>query len=179
MIADPVALMAFMFALIAFSRWLERTVPAVQKISSAVVCTLLGIALSNLGVMPHASPAYEGVNTFAVPYAIVLVILGSDLRDLRTAGGAMVASFVLAAIGSFVGGLTSGLLFAAWLGPETWKLSGQFSGAFVGGGMNFVAIGRGLATEPSIFAAASVADNLSTEQRKLEQVALIGLLASF
>lgn len=179
MIADPVALMAFMFALIAFSRWLERTVPAVQKISSAVVCTLLGIALSNLGVMPHASPAYEGVNTFAVPYAIVLVILGSDLRDLRTAGGAMVASFVLATIGSFVGGLTSGLLFAAWLGPETWKLSGQFSGAFVGGGMNFVAIGRGLATEPSIFAAASVADNLSTVPWMLAQVALFGLLARF
>jgi uncharacterized membrane protein len=50
------------------------------------------------------------------------------------------------------------------------KLSGQFSGAFVGGGMNFVAIGRGLATEPSIFAAASVADNLSTVPWMLAQV---------
>jgi uncharacterized membrane protein len=179
MIADPVALMAFMFGVIAFSRWLERTVPAVQKISSAVVCTLLGITLSNLGVMPHASPAYEGVNTYAVPYAIVLVILGSDLRDLRTAGGAMVACFLLAAIGSFAGGLVSGLVFASWLGPETWKLSGQFAGAFVGGGMNFVAVGRGLETEPSIFAAASVADNLSTVPWMLAQVALFNALARF
>jgi uncharacterized membrane protein len=178
MIADPVALMAFMFALIAFSRWLERTVTAVQKISSAVVCTLLGILLSNLGVMPHASPAYEGVNTYAIPYAIVLVILASDLRDLRTAGRAMVACFALAAIGSFAGGLASGVLFARWLGPETWKLAGQFAGAFVGGGMNFVAIGRGLETEPSIFAAASVADNLSTVPWMLAQVGLFGLLAS-
>ena len=88
MITDPVALMAFLFALIALSRWLEHTVPAVQTITSAVVCTLLGIGLSNLGVMPHASPVYESVNTYAVPYAIVLVILGSDLRDLRTAGAA-------------------------------------------------------------------------------------------
>lgn len=179
MISDPVALMAFMFGLIASSRWLERTVPAVQKISSAVVCTLLGILLSNLGVMPHASPAYEGVNTYAVPYAIVLVILASDLRDLRTAGRSIVACFVLAAVGSFVGGLASGLLFAGWLGPETWKLSGQFSGAFVGGGMNFVAIGRGLETEPSIFAAASVADNLSTVPWMLAQVGLFGLLGRF
>ena len=101
MITDPVALMAFLFALIALSRWLEHTVPAVQTITSAVVCTLLGIGLSNLGVMPHASPVYESVNTYAVPYAIVLVILGSDLRDLRTAGGGMVACFAAASAGSF------------------------------------------------------------------------------
>ncbi len=171
--------MAFMFGLIAFSRWLERTVPAVQQISSAVVCTLLGIALSNAGIMPHASPAYDGVNTYAIPYSIVLVILASDLRDLRRAGRSIVLCFLLAAVGSFAGGLVAGLLFADVLGPETWKLSGQFAGAFVGGGMNFVAVGRGLETEASIFAAASVADNLSTVPWMLAQVGLFGLLARF
>ena len=179
MIQDPVALMAFMFGLIAFSRWLERTVPAVQQISSAVVCTLLGIALSNAGLMPHASLAYDGVNTYAIPYSIVLVILASDLRDLRRAGRSIVLCFLLAAVGSFAGGLVAGLLFADVLGPETWKLSGQFAGAFVGGGMNFVAVGRGLETEASIFAAASVADNLSTVPWMLAQVGLFGLLARF
>jgi uncharacterized membrane protein len=179
MIADPVALMAFMFALIAVARWLEGRVAVVRQISSAVVCTLLGIALSNLGVMPHASPAYDGVNTYAIPYAIVLVILASNLRDLRVAGGAMVACFALAAAGSFVGGVIAGLIFAPALGPETWKLSGQFAGAFVGGGMNFVAIGRGLETEPALFAAAAVADNLSTVPWMLTQVALFGALATY
>ncbi len=179
MIQHPVALMAFMLGVIACSRALEKRYVAVQKISSAVVCTLLGIVLANVGVMPHASPAYEGVNTYAIPYAIVLVILASDLRDLRKAGGTMVVAFGLATVGSFVGGLASGLLFASSLGPETWKLSGQFSGAFVGGGMNFVAIGRGLQTEPTIFAAASVADNLSTVPWMLAQVALYRVLVRF
>ena len=179
MIADPVALMAFMFSLVAFARWLEKRVALVQKISSAVVCTLLGIALSNAGVMPHASPAYDGVNTYAIPYAIVLVILASNLQDLRTAGRPMVLCFVLATVGSFAGGVASGLIFAPRLGSETWKLSGQFAGAFVGGGMNFVAVGRGLETEPAIFAAASVADNLSTVPWMLSQVALFGALARF
>ena len=179
MIQHPVALMAFMLGVIACSRALEKRYIAVQKISSAVVCTLLGIVLSNLGVMPHASPAYEGVNTYAIPYAIVLVILASDLRDLRAAGGTMVVAFALAAVGSFAGGLAAGLMFASALGPETWKLSGQFAGAFVGGGMNFVAIGRGLQTEPTIFAAASVADNLSTVPWMLAQVALYRVLVRF
>lgn len=177
MIADPVALMACLFTLIAFARWLEGRVAAVQTLSSAVVCTLLGIVLSNLGVIPHASPVYEAVNAYAVPYAIVLVILGSDLRALRAAGGGMLAAFALAAVGSVAGSLAAGLLFAAPLGPEAWKLSGQFAGSFVGGGMNFVAVGRGLATEPSLFAAASVVNNLSTVPWMLTQMAIFRLLS--
>lgn len=179
MIQHPVALLAFMLGVIALSRALERRFVAVQKVSSAVVCTLLGIALANLGVMPHDSPTYEGVNVYAIPYAIVLVILASDLRDLRKAGGVMVAAFGLAAVGSFVGALLAGLAFAPMIGPETWKLSGQFGGAFLGGGMNFVAIGRGLQTEPTIFAAAAVADNLSTVPWMLTQVALYRGLVRF
>ena len=179
MIEHPGALLAFMLGVIAFSRELERRYVLVQQVSSAVVCTLLGIALSNLGVMPHTSLAYDGVNTYAIPYAIVLVILASDLRDLRLAGRAMVLSFVLAAMGSFTGALVAGVLFASAVGPESWKLSGQFAGSFVGGGMNFVAVGRGLQTEPNVFAAASVVNNLSTVPWMLAQVALYRALARF
>lgn len=179
MIQHPVALMAFMLGVIAWSRWLEGRYAAVQKVSSAVVCTLLGILLANARIIPHASPAYDGVNAFAIPYAIVLVILASDLRDLRTAGGVMVASFALATVGSFVGGLLGGLTFASLVGSETWKLSGQFAGSFVGGGMNFVAIGRGLETDPTVFAAASVVNNLSTVPWMLAQMAIYRALVRF
>ena len=142
MIEHPVALMAFMLGVIAGARALEQRFAFVQQISSAVVCTLAGILLSNLGVMPHASPAYDGVNTYAIPYAIVLVILASDLRDLRTAGRVMVTAFGLAIVGSFAGALLASLAFAPLIGSETWKLSGQFAGSYVGGGMNFAAVGR-------------------------------------
>lgn len=179
MIEHPIALLAFMLALIAGSRALEKRVPFVQQISSAVVCTLLGILLSNLGVMPHASPAYDGVNTYAIPYAIVLVILASDLRELRQAGGVMVTAFALATAGSFAGGLLAGLVFAPAIGAESWKLAGQFAASFVGGGMNFVAVGRGLATEPTVFAAAAVANNLSTVPWMLAQVVIFRALARF
>jgi uncharacterized membrane protein len=178
-IAHPLALLAFLFLVVAFARFLEGRFVWVQKISSAVVCTLLGLALGNLGVIPHDSPLQQAVFDFAVPYAIVLVILSSNLAELRVAGSRMVVGFALAAVGSFSGGLVAGVIFAAWVGPETWKLAGQFAGAFVGGGMNFVAVGRGLETSPGIFAAASVADNLSTVPYMLAQVGLAGLLAPY
>ncbi len=176
MISDPLLLFAFLFGVVAFTRWLEQKYVWVEKISSAVVCTLLGILLANVGVIPHTSPAFDGVFTYAIPYAIVLVVMSSDLRELARAGKPMILMFVVASVGSFFGGLGAGVLFTPVVGPETWKLSGAFSGAFAGGGMNFAAVGQGLEVDPSLFAAAAVADNLSTVPYLLFQVAMVGVL---
>ena len=161
MIQDPVLVLAFMLGVVAFTRWLEERFDWVKKISSAVVCTLLGIALANAGVIGHTGPMHAAVFTYAIPYAIVLVIMGTDMKELTNAGRPMLIAYGAACFGSFVGGIASGALLASWVGPETWKLAGAFSGAFAGGGMNFAAVGQGLEMDSSTFAAAAVADNLS------------------
>ena len=86
MIQDPLLVLAFMLGVVAFTRWLEECFDWVKKISSAVVCTLLGIALANMGVIAHTGPMHDAVFTFAIPYAIVLVIIGTDMRELTNAG---------------------------------------------------------------------------------------------
>jgi uncharacterized membrane protein len=177
MIQDPYALLAFLFAVVAGTRFLESRFHWVKQVTSAVICTLLGLALANLGVIPHTSPVLEGVFDVAIPYAVVLIVISSSFKDLKTAGRRIVLLFALAVAGSFTAGVAAGLLFSPWIGPETWKLAGQFAGAFVGGGMNFVAVGRALETSPGIFAAASVADNLSTVPYLLTQIALVRLLS--
>jgi uncharacterized membrane protein len=178
MIRDPLLLLAFMFAVVAFTRYLEKRFHIVERVSSAVVCTLLGIALANTGVIPHTSPTHAAVFDIAIPYAIVLVIIGTDMKELARAGRPILIAYGLAVLGSFVGGLASGVALNAWVGAETWKLSGAFSGAFAGGGMNFAAVGQGLEISSSTFAAAAVADNLSTVPYLLAQVALVGVLGT-
>jgi hypothetical protein len=54
-IQDPLLVLAFMLGVVAFTRWLEERFEWVKKISSAVVCTLLGIAFANLGVIEHTA----------------------------------------------------------------------------------------------------------------------------
>lgn len=179
MIDHSIALLAFMFLVVALSRYLENRFVFVQKISSAVVCTLLGIFLANVGVIPHESEVFTKVGSFAVPYAIVLVILSSRLKDMRKAGKSLVLAFLLAGIGTFVGASLASLLFASSLGPETWKLGGTFAGAFWGGGMNFAAVGKALEMNPDLYAAAFVVDNLSTVPWMLAQVGLYALLAPY
>ncbi len=177
MLRDPLLVVAFMLAVVAFARWLEERFDVIKKISSAVVCTLLGITLANVGVIEHTGPAHEAVFTFAIPYAIVLVIMGTQMKELANAGRPLLIAYLAACVGSFVGGTVAGATMAGWVGPETWKLSGAFSAAFAGGGMNFAAVGQGLEVEPSTFAAAALADNLSTVPYLLLQVWLAGILA--
>ena len=178
MIQDPLLVLAFMLGVVAFTRWLEERFDWVKKISSAVVCTLLGIALANMGVIAHTGPMHDAVFTFAIPYAIVLVIIGTDMRELTNAGRPMLIAYGAACFGSLVGGVASGAMMAAWVGPETWKLAGAFSAAFAGGGMNFAAVGQGLEMDASTFSAAAVADNLSTVPYLLAQVGLFGILSA-
>ena len=180
MINDPLLLLAFFFGVVALTRALEKRFTFIERISSAVLCTLLGITFANIGLIPTTanSATNATVFEFAIPYTIVLVIIGTNVREILTAGKPLVAAYLIAVFGSFVGGLACGVLMNAWVGPETWKLSGAFAGAFAGGGMNFAAVGQGLEIDPSTFAAAAVADNLSTVPYLLAQVGLVGVLSA-
>ncbi|MEO2159404.1 MAG: DUF819 family protein [bacterium] len=177
MIRDPLLVLTFMLAIIAFARILEERVEFVKKITSAVVCTLLGIFFANVGMIEHTGPVHEAVNTYAIPYAIVLIIMGTDMRELKNAGWPMIIAYGAACLGSVVGGIVGGLATAGIVGPETWKLSGAFAAAFMGGGLNFAAIGQGLDIDANIFAAAAVADNMSTVPYMLLQIWLATALA--
>jgi uncharacterized membrane protein len=179
MIENPLALLSFMLLLVAGTRVLEDRFEWVKKITSAGLCTIVGIAVANLGIVPHTTPTHDAIYDYGVPFAIVLVIMGSRLSDLRRAGKRILTAYGLAALGSFIGSLVASLIFFRWLGPETWKLGGMFTGAFIGGGMNFAALGRGLDISPGVFAGAAVADNLSTVPWMIAQLVLAVRLARF
>ncbi len=179
MIENPLALLSFMLLLVAGTRVLEDRFEWVKKITSAGLCTIVGIAVANLGIVQHTSPTHDAIYDYGVPFAIVLVIMGSRLSDLRRAGKRILTAYGLAALGSFVGSLVASLIFFRWLGPETSTLGGMFTGAFVGGGMNFAALGRGLGISPGVFAGAAVADNLSTVPWMIAQLILAVRLARF
>ncbi len=178
MIAEPLLLLAFLLAMVWGAREAEERFPVIRKVSSAVVCTLLGILLANLGVIPRGSEFLDSLSRYAIPYAIVLFVLSTRFADLRKAGPRMVLGFGLAGLGTFCGAVIASLLFFRVLGSETWKLGGTFAGAFFGGGLNFAAVGQGLEMTPSLFAGAFVVDNLSTVPWMLAQVALASALAA-
>ncbi|MEZ5288296.1 MAG: DUF819 family protein [Vicinamibacterales bacterium] len=157
------ALVFFVMALVVLaSLWLERRVSAFRKLGAAATAILMALALSNTGVIPGASPVYDFLMGQGVIAGIVLVLLGVNLSSLSRAGRPMLVAFALGAAGSALGALAMASLLGGSVGADTWKLSGQFASTYIGGGMNFAAVGQELGTRSDLFSAGIAADVIVT-----------------
>ena len=70
----------------------------------------------------------------------------------------MFAAFTLGGLGSALGASIAALLLAGAIGDETWKLAGQYTATYTGGGVNFAAVGAALETSGELFTAGIAAD---------------------
>lgn len=141
---------------------LEASYRLFRSLGAALVGILLAMLLSNLGIIPGASPAYDFLSGPAVSAGIVLILLSVDLRTVIEAGPRMLAAFAVGAVGTIAGTVTAALLLADAIGPETWKLAGQYTATYTGGGANFAAVGAALETSGELFTAGIAADVIVT-----------------
>jgi uncharacterized membrane protein len=162
MITDPVAITLVLTAVVWIAVRLEERFPLFKALGAALVGILLGMVLSNTGILPDTSPAYTFLMGPAVSAGVALILLSVDLRSVREAGPKMLLAFLVGAVGSTIGASFAGFFLSGMIGPETWKLTGQFTGTYIGGGLNFVAIGQALDTSSELFTAAVAADVVVT-----------------
>lgn len=158
MITNPTAVFFMLAAAVAVAIVLEIRTTVFRALGSALVGILLGMVLSNTGIIPGESPAYDFLGGPAVSAGIILILLTVDVRSVAKAGPTMLAAFVVGAVGSAAGASLSALLLADSIGPETWKLAGQYTATYTGGGVNFAAVGAALDTSGELFAAGIAAD---------------------
>ena len=65
--------------------WLEQNYKWAAKLSGPVVALLIAMVLSNTGLVPVESPAYDFVGTWLVPLAIPLLLFRANVvQILRT-----------------------------------------------------------------------------------------------
>lgn len=160
MISDPVAVLVVLAAIVYVALRLERRFVLFRSLGSALVAILLGMALSNAGILTGdvEFPTYVFLVTWGVSLAVAFILLSVDLRSIVQAGPKMLAAFGLGAAGTAIGATTAGLLLHRLVGPETWKLTGQFTGTYTGGGANFAALGQAFDTSSDVFSAGVAAD---------------------
>lgn len=158
MITDPTAVFFVLAAVVAIAVVLEQRTRPFRALGSALVGILLGMLLSNLGIIPGESSAYDFLGGPAVSAGIILILLTVDVRSVAEAGPRMFAAFLVGAVGSALGATLSALLLSDAIGPETWKLAGQYTATYTGGGVNFAAVGAALDTSGELFAAGIAAD---------------------
>ena len=162
MIQDPFGVFLALAAVVFLAVWLERTFRFARTMSAGLMCLVFGMALSNSGLLPGDAPAYNQLGSIWVNAAIVLILLAVDLSTIRQAGRAMLFAFGLGAVGTMVGTTIATALLAGAIGPETWKLTGQFTGTYIGGGANFYALAGAFGTDPTLLSGAVAADVIVT-----------------
>ena len=162
MIDSYVGALFALAAIVLVAIQLEARFRFFRSLGAALVGILLAMLLSNLGILAGTSPAYDFLSGPVVSAGIVLILLSVDLRTVIEAGPRMLAAFTVGAVGTVAGAIVAGLLLADAIGPETWKLAGQYTATYTGGGANFAAVGAALETSGDLFTAGIAADVIVT-----------------
>ena len=167
---NNLALMAVLFSIAGASFLAEKTRIGAQ-LTGAVIAILAAILAANLGLIPHAAPAYDFVFSYFVPVLIPLFLFKANLRHMLFETTRMTGAFLVAAAGTVIGVLVAvSLLDLSALAPDAElepamreaAIAGLFVSTYVGGSVNYAALGEitGLSKDPSFFAAATATDNL-------------------
>ena len=162
MISDPVVILVVLAAAVYAAVRLEERYTLFRSLGSALVGIAIAMTLSNLGVIPGNSVTYEFLMGPAVNVGIALILFSVDVRTVFSAGPQMLIAFGIGATATAVGASVGAFMFASSVGDETWKLAGQFTGTYTGGGLNFAALGQALDTSADLFTAAQAADVIVT-----------------
>ncbi|KAK0598656.1 hypothetical protein LWI29_036694 [Acer saccharum] len=149
-----------LFAAGAFGLWSEKTKIG-RMVSAALVSTLVGLAASNLGLIPYEAPAYSTFLEFLLPVSVPLLLFRADLRRVVRSTGTLLLAFLLGSVATIVGTVVAFLMVPMRsLGQDSWKIAAALMGSYIGGSINYVAISEALGVSPSVLAAGVAADNV-------------------
>lgn len=168
MIKAPFQILVLFLAIIALSLSLISKFQILRKLSPVLLILFFSALLANTGVIPTSHAFYNQLSGYAVPFAVVLILLHIRFSEIGRTGLPMLKTFTLASLGSFLGCILAGLLLSdrldAILPGQAWKLAGPYIGTYIGGSVNFFAMWgpKGLNIQsPELFAAANAIDNLT------------------
>jgi len=156
------ALGAVLFGLAWLGFWIDTT-PLGKKTSGVVWVIAAAMVLSNFKLIPFSSPSYDFVGGTLVPLAIPLLLFKADLRKIFRESGPVMVTFAIASAATVAGAVIGYYLFdLGEIGP---KVAGVYSGAWIGGAVNFIAVSQAVEMTPTEFSvsigASSMVSNIA------------------
>ena len=138
---------------------LEQKYDWAAKVTGAIIALVLAIILSNFGIIPMDCGVWDAVWGYVVPLAIPLLLLQCDMRKIGKEAGRLLLIFLIGSVGTAFGAIIGYGIFSKFI-PELAALAGVFTGTYIGGTVNFAALGAAFKVSNNMMAAATVADNL-------------------
>jgi len=168
-ITSPVGVMTVLIAVVSFWFWLERSTrwKIFEFLPPLVFIYASPVLLSNSGVIPYESAAYDFLRHYGLPIFIVLMLIKVDVVSAVRIMGKGVFVMLLGSIGVVFGGvmaykLGQVLSFGDYfpLAPDSWRAFGTLAGSWIGGTGNMTAAYAGLEGTPADLTMAAAADQM-------------------
>lgn len=173
LVASPVGVMTVLVAVVSFWFWLHKVTGwrIFDYLPPLIWIYATPVVLSNTGVIPFQSPAYDFLRTYGLPIFIVLMLIKVDVMGAIRVMGKGVFVMLLGTAGVVLGGFLAYTLGQslstgpdAWLRfplPEdSWKAFGTLAGSWIGGTGNMTAAHAALEGTPEHLTMAAAADQL-------------------
>ena len=146
---------------VAVAVYLEQKYAWASKLSGAVIALIFSLVLVNLNVIPmHAQLFDDVIWGYAVPIAIPLLLLQSNLSRIWRETGRLLFIFLIGAVGTVCGAVLGTVLLGPFIKGLP-KVAAMMTGSYIGGGVNFVALADAFRTDGSLVSSTVVADNLN------------------
>ena len=136
---NTLAMGAVLFGLAWLGFWIDSH-PIGKKTSGVVWVLTVGMLLSNVKIIPFEAPAYGFVGAYLVPLAIPLLLFKADLRKIFRESGLVMITFCIASVATILGAVIG--FFIMDLGEIGPKVAGVYTGGWVGGAVNFLAVSQ-------------------------------------
>ncbi|HVR41993.1 MAG TPA: DUF819 family protein [Thermoanaerobaculia bacterium] len=162
MFASPAAVLAILATVAAFFFWLEAKTrwKLFQFLPPLIFIYAFPVLLSNTGILPATSPAYDILSQYGLPVFITLLLLSVDVGAAVRVMGKAVFVMLLGTAGVIIGAPIGYFVVRGWLPADAWKGFGALAGSWIGGTGNMAAVAGGLDTSPEAFGLAVLADNV-------------------
>lgn len=165
MIQHPMGILAVLLGVLALLFIIDRH-PTFGKIFKVIPLLVFAYfvptLLSNIGLIPLDSPLYDFIMNWLLPASLVLLTLSVDVKAIMNLGRNTVLLFLVGTLTIVLGGplayLAFGWLAPADMGVEVWKGLAALSGSWIGGGANFIAIGKSVGIDETTLSLMVVVD---------------------
>jgi uncharacterized membrane protein len=163
LVQNPFGLLAILTVIPAIIFWINshpKYGRIFKIIPPLVFAYFVPTTLTTLGIIPSSAPLYSQIKTYVLPASLLLLTLAVDIRGIIRLGSKAVIMFLTGTIGIVAGGPIALFFFKDLLPPEIWKGMAALAGSWIGGGANFIAIGKSVGATDQMLGTMVVVDVL-------------------
>ncbi|MEM1110276.1 MAG: DUF819 family protein [Pseudomonadota bacterium] len=163
MLTDPMSLAVVLIG-IAAGVYAISLIPALRGFFTyappVVWMYFVPMVLSTLGVLPAEHPLYSSLAKYALPMALILLTLSTDLKAIASVGLPALFALFAGALGVGLGCVVAFLMFSPWLPEDVWQGFVMLSASWIGGSANMVAMQQSLAVDAALVGPVVVVDTV-------------------